>query len=362
MELHKKEQIIAKPNALNEEPYIGYRNDFLNRFGLVGVRLEALPAHASYRRYYRVLGWDKPALLMDATLDVTEPLMWFVNVDKHLHSLGLSVPEIYHYEVTDNYSLALIEDWGSDGYDTLIEQGADALPLYEKAIGVLAHIHNHEKATDVDIVEYSIDKMLAEAENLVNWYAPAISGHALSREAIDEYLTIWRDILSNMPPIKQSIVMFDYIFNNMMRVEGRYELQSCGILDFQAARIGPAIYDVVSLLEDIRRDLSNDDFIYLRKYYLDQAKITETEEDFDLWFSVMTMQRHCKNLGGLVRLFVRDGKPELLKYIPRMQRFACYHLEKPVFTELKNWFEKHNIDLEKELEKGFEYAKCYPER
>lgn len=357
-----KEQIIMGPEALNEEPFVSRRLDYLKNYGWENATLETLPAHASARRYYRVHNGEKPALLMDATLDTTEPLMWYVTVDQHLRKIGLTAPEIFDYDITDDWSFALIEDFGDEPYDALVDRGEDPLPLYEKAIDVLAYMHNHDDTTNVDVSGYPLERMLLEASNTIHWYVPAARGSAVSEEAFAEYRQIWTDILTNMPPIKDSLIMYDYIFNNMMRVSGRDGLQDCGLLDFQAARIGPAIYDVVSLLEDIRRDLDPADFAALRKRYLDQVQITETEEDFDTWFAVMTTQRHCKNLGNLVRLFVRDGKPDLLQYIPRMRGFTWTHLQKPVFAELKNWFEQNDIDLTKDLQEGFEHANGYPEQ
>ncbi len=360
----KKEQIVVETSVLDKEPHIIYRENFLNELGWHNCSMQALPAHASYRKYYRIFGGKRPALLMDATLDVTEPLAWFLTVDKHLRNLGLNAPEVIAYKITDNYSFALVEDWGDDTYDILVDKGHDALPLYKKAIDILSYLHNHSDTTNIDIQKYTIEKMIFEANNTVNWYMPAAIGRAANCSEIKEYNNIWQSILSNMPPIKNSLVLFDYIFNNMMLVKDypKYDIRSLGLLDFQAARIGPAIYDIVSLLEDIRRDLSNDDFLYLKKYYLEKTKITESEQDFDLWFSVMTLQRHCKNLGNLVRLFVRDGKPDLLQYIPRMQKFAVKHLNEPIFKDLKCWFNICGIDLTKKLQEGFQNADGYPEK
>jgi len=357
-----QQKIVAGPEALNGEPYAALRLDFLARRGIRNITLEALPAHASYRRYYRVHGGPRPMLLMDATLDTTEPLEWYVTVDRHLRRLGLTAPEIYDYDISEDSSLALIEDFGDDTYDALVERGAEALPFYEKAIDVLAYLHNHPEAVDAEVSLYTHERMLAEAGNTLDWYAPATRGTALSEKARADYRRIWTDILATMPPVQNSLILYDYIFNNMMRVAGREGLQDCGLLDFQAARIGPAVYDVVSLLEDIRRDLAPEAFVALRRRYLDQVSVTGTEEEFDIWFSVMTTQRHCKNLGNLVRLFVRDGKPQLLKYIPRMRGFAWAHLQKPVFAELKDWFLQNDMDLTKDLKEGFEHADGYPKR
>lgn len=357
-----KEQIVAGPEALNGEPYASRRTDFLARHGLNNVTLEPLPAHASYRRYYRVHGGGRSMLVMDATLDVTEPLMWFVTVDQHLRNLGLTAPEIYEYETAETHELALLEDFGDDTYDVLIDRGADPMPFYEKAIDVLAYLHNHAAAAKADVSAYTVERMLNEAENTINWYAPAARGSAVSDDARAAYRAIWKEILEAMPPVQDSLVLYDYIFNNMMHVPGRSGLNDCGLLDFQAARIGPAVYDVVSLLEDIRRDLAPEAFQVLRRRYLDQVQITDSEEAFDLWFSVMTTQRHCKNFGNLVRLFVRDGKPQLLKYIPRMRNFAWQHLQKPELAGLKNWFAENGIDLTQDLKEGFEHADGYPKR
>jgi aminoglycoside/choline kinase family phosphotransferase len=134
-------------------------------------------------------------------------------------------------------------------------------------------------------------------------------------------------------------MMRDYFADNLMRLEGRSGLKACGVLDFQDAVAGPPAYDVVSLLEDARRDLPADLVAAMLDRY--RAPLTaQQRETFDLGYAVLGAQRHVRVLGVFTRLCKRDGKPGYLVHIPRLWRLLERSLRHPALAPVKDWFDK----------------------
>jgi hypothetical protein len=114
------------------------------------------------------------------------------------------------------------------------------------------------------------------------------------------------------------------------------ETSDCGLLDFQDAVIGPVAYDVVSLLEDARRDVTSELKEQMRRRYLEARPLLEIE-NFDLWYKVLGAQRHCKVAGIFLRLLLRDGKPHYLRHIPRVVALLEDGLNHPTMQPLRQW-------------------------
>ncbi|MDX1605970.1 MAG: hypothetical protein R3202_07230, partial [Candidatus Competibacterales bacterium] len=108
----------------------------------------------------------------------------------------------------------------------------------------------------------------------------------------------------------------------------------------QDALRGPAAYDVVSLLEDARRDLSPALVGTMRERYLAGRDAAEREA-FGRWYAVLGAQRHCKVAGIFVRLCRRDGKCRYLAHIPRVIGLLERRLQRPELAPLRDWLDAH---------------------
>jgi aminoglycoside/choline kinase family phosphotransferase len=322
------------------------REDFIKKLGWKDVTLQALPADASFRRYYRLEGAPRPMLLMQDPPDrplvppyvMVEP---FVRITEHLRALGLHSPEIYAKDIPNG--LLVLEDFGDDTYTRLLNRNVEAKPLYEMAVDVLSHLHRHARRTDISMPHYDDKLLIEEAMLLPDWYYPALTGKTATEGMRDGYRAVWRELFARFPKNQETLVLRDYHVDNLMLTRGE-GITRCGLLDFQDAVIGQFSYDLMSLLEDARRDVPQD----LQKHLYDRYMASVPGIDkagFDYAYRVLAAQRHAKVLGIFVRLFVRDKKDRYLQFIPHVHKLFMKALNDPALKPLKAWFDGNGIDI-----------------
>lgn len=313
------------------------RRVFLAAQGLPAARLDPLQPDASFRRYFRIRRAGERWMLMDSPPE-REDIRAFVAVARHLTCLGLRPPAVR--AVDPIHGFALLEDLGDDTYTRLLARGEDEAGLYRLAIDVLRHLHAHPEAGALDLPSYDEQRLLDEALLLVDWYWPAVCGEPAAPAVREAYLDAWRSILRALPVVSPTLVLRDFHVDNLMRVPGSPGVRQCGLLDFQDAVIGPPAYDVVSLLEDARRDLSPGLAEAMLMRYLEGWSVPRREV-FMHWYGVLGAQRHCKVAGIFVRLCRRDGKCQYLVHVPRVLRLLESHLHGPWLAPLRGWLEHY---------------------
>jgi aminoglycoside/choline kinase family phosphotransferase len=329
---------------MNAVPAVAERDaamaDFLGASGWGGIAPASLAGDASFRRYYRLADGARRVVLMDAPPPV-EDVRPYVAVAAILRGFGLSAPEI-HAEDSERGFL-LIEDFGDDLYTRLLAAGgADEAALYALAIDTLIALHRAVAARRLPALPpYDEARLLAEAALLVEWYAPDVLGAALPPAAREDYLARWRDILPQamLPPA--TLVLRDYHVDNLLLLPGRPGVERCGLLDFQDAVLGPASYDLVSLLEDARRDVP----AALRAAMTERYLAAFPGLDRTLFMrsgAILAVQRNCKILGIFTRLWRRDGKPAYLPHIARVWRLIEEDVRRePALGPIADWLDRH---------------------
>ena len=310
---------------------------FLAAHGWGDAARAALAGDASFRRYFRLTRKGETALLMDAP-PPQEDVRPFVAVDGMLRDLGFSAPAILAGD--EAAGLLLIEDFGDDTFTRLLAKGADETALYALAVDVLIALHRRFKPDGNALPPYDDTRFLNEAALLVDWYLPAITGQPTPPQLRDAYLDLWRGLLPRARHTPQCLVLRDYHVDNLMRVEGRDGVAACGLLDFQDAVHGPTSYDLVSLLEDSRRDIAPTLVASMLERYL--AAFPDLDrEAFATSFALLGAQRHCKVIGIFTRLDRRDHKPRYLAHIPRLWRLLDRNLETQALAPLKEWLDRN---------------------
>ncbi len=290
------------------------RGEFLHCVRRDDVPLQPLPADASARRYFRLAGSSPPMLLMDAP-PPGETIGPFVEVARHLASLGLSPPAIYETDAAQGF--ALIEDFGDATYTRLLDGGADAGPLLTAATDVLVRLHTHPAGMAIAAPAYDRAKMLDEIAELPDWYGLAVAGTPLSTDAREDFIGVWRDLLESLPAPESGLVLLDYHLDNLMALPGRTGAAACGLLDFQDARIGPRPYDLLCLLRNERRGIDPALSQALYDRYIAAAQPADAAL-FGVWYRVLAAQRYTKVLGRFARLTLRDHRDGYLRYLPRV--------------------------------------------
>jgi aminoglycoside/choline kinase family phosphotransferase len=297
-----------------------------------------LTGDASFRRYYRLAENGRRAILMDAP-PPQEDIRPYVGVATILRGLGLSAPQIYA-EDCDNGFL-LIEDFGDDTYTRLLARGADETALYSLAIDTLIELQRAVAADrPPELPPYDEGRLLTEAALLVDWYAPSVLGGALSAAAREDFLARWREVLPRAALHAPTLVLRDYHVDNLMLLPGRPAVRGCGLLDFQDAVCGPPSYDLVSLLEDARRDVPPALRAAMTERYLAGFPGLDREA-FRRSAAILAAQRNCKIIGIFTRLWRRDGKPGYLAHIPRVWRLIEDELHEPALSPIADWLTRH---------------------
>ncbi len=212
--------------------------------------------------------------------------------------------------------------------------------LYALAIDALCHIQQRFKPAASGLPPYDEARLLTEASLLVDWFLPAATGNATEAALRESYLACWRKVLPIATGAAPTLVLRDYHVDNLLLLPERKGVAACGLLDFQDAVLGAGSYDLVSLLEDARRDVDPALAAAMLERYV--AAFPKLDRDnFMASYAVLGAQRNCKIVGIFTRLLVRDGKPSYLKHIPRVWRLIEQDIRHPALAPVADWLAQH---------------------
>lgn len=284
--------------------------------GIQNYERRPLAGDASNRRYERILA-DKNSYMLMIAPPEKEDVRPFIKVDEILLKSGLNAPDILARDVESG--LLVLQDFGDDSYTHVLRNGADELELYRQAIAVLEAL-----PANGAVPEYSKEKLTSEAMLYIDWLATGADK--------DGFVAIWQKLIDALSD-NNRLVLRDYHADNLMWLPQNEGYQKVGLLDFQDAVIGNAAYDYVSLLEDARRDVSEQTVATILK-----GQPAQFLQDY----AILGAQRNLKIIGIFHRLNKRDGKPRYLDFLPRVWAHFNNDLRHPALAELKNWMEKND--------------------
>jgi aminoglycoside/choline kinase family phosphotransferase len=307
-----------------------YAPEFLAASGWGGAQILPLAGDASFRRYFRVVEGDRSAVLMDAPPPHEDPRP-FIAVAEWLVSRGLSAPEIIARDL--DKGLLLLGDFGNVRLrETLDTDPQRERELYERATDVLLHLHAHAPMEGLPV--HGLDQWLTELELFLEWYCPAVGAEVDA----DAYRSAWREVLApvaidGLGPVT---VLRDYHAENIMLVGDREGVAHFGLLDFQDALAGHPAYDLASVLEDARRDVSPDiESLMIERY----VGASGNRGAFERAYWALAAQRNTRILGVFTRLWKRDGKPGYRRFQPRMWGLLERDLARPELRPVREWFD-----------------------
>jgi hypothetical protein len=300
---------------------------FLARNGCDPGGVEPFAQDASFRRYLRITG-DRPAVLMDAP--PPEDIRPFLRIAAHLRASGLSVPGIIAADDTDGFVLE--EDLGDDLLSVLLDSGHVPEPLFDAAIDALIVL---QRATPpANLPAWDAAAMAATAlGTLSDWWWPAAFDAPAPLEARDDVAAALAEMLEPVAAGPVCMVHRDYFAGNLLWLPHRPGANRIGIIDFQGAALGHPAYDLVSLLQDARRDIPADVQTRALGRYL-AARPELDPQIFRLAYGACAAQRHLRVACQWVRLALRDNRPQYLVYGPRTWRLLDDALRQPAAEPL----------------------------
>ena len=336
--------------------------DFLEKNGYGQAVRATLAGDASRRRYERLELDNKRFILMDwqalpndndaykAKVFLSNSVTDFRNICAYLIRCGLSAPEIFAQD--DAQGLLVLEDFGTLNFTHSIDAKDPHLPIfYHETIMALAALYHHadtenpEQARQFDAkvsspVRYDKAVILTEIQQFIDWYMPS-QGKTLSDTALTKWEEIWASLVSKLEAMKIHDVMMlrDVHSPNLHWLGNRQSIRRVGFIDIQDGIAGHPAYDVVSLLQDARRDLPEDYEGRFKALYVAETGLDAA--DFDTAYNIFGVQRNLRILGIFVRLSKMQGKSSYLQHIPRVNGYIKNGLAHEALANLREWFENY---------------------
>jgi aminoglycoside/choline kinase family phosphotransferase len=313
-------------------------DDFLSRSGWHGATRIPLAADASFRRYERVLQDEKVAVLMDAP-PPWENVAPFIAVTSHLQRYALSVPRILAQDVEAGF--LLLEDLGDASFTKLLRaEPAREGELYKAATQALVKIVRASQGDDAVTLPLYDDAVYSrEVALFAEWFLPQLVGIDRARALRDEWLALWGQLIHSSNIQQNCLVHRDYHADNLFWLNGQPGYCAVGMLDYQDALWGDSAYDIASLLEDARRDVSGRVVADCLRQFIEETG--QDEDDFMVRYAVLAAQRNAKIIGIFTRLAVRDGKAHYLDYLPRVWDHFLNDFEHPILDPIAEFIDRH---------------------
>lgn len=308
--------------------------EFLAHAGWRGARIEPLAGDASFRRYFRVYEGNRCAVLMDAPPPHEDPRP-FIAIARHLTDAGFAAPAILAEDLSTG--LVLLEDFGDARMREMVDAGeVEESPTYAATVALLAELHRHPAAP---VPPYSREVLHREAALFTEWYCPVVD---LTVD-VEAYAAAWDAAFDRIDDAAPVTVLRDYHAENIMLREGLTGHARLGLLDFQDALAGHPAYDLVSMLQDARRDVPE---MIETAMLVEYQKLASPGPGFLDSYAILGAQRNAKIVGIFTRLWKRDGKPRYLDFMPRVWDYLERDLAHPALAEVSAWFDA-NVPPEK---------------
>jgi len=358
-------EITGHGTAAKQVERLAALRGFIEACGYGDAERRHMPGDASTRSYARLVRGDQSLILMNAprrpdgpaqyagksysaAVHLAEDVRPFVALAQGLRERGFSAPAIHHADL--DHGFLITEDLGGAGF----VEGDPPAPIvarYQAATDMLAALHakplpDHLPLSSQEsyvIPVFDTEAMLIEVGLMPEWYLPD-RGAPPSEARRGEFVAMWRKHLADIAAAPRTWVLRDYHSPNLIWLGDRDGIARVGVIDFQDTVLGPAPYDVVSLLQDARIDIPEALELALLGRYVKARLAADAEFDapgFARLYAVMSAQRNTRLLGTFARLNRRDGKPHYLRHQPRIWAYLGRSLAHPALADVRDWYQNH---------------------
>ena len=330
-----------------------------------------VPGDASTRRYERLALDGQKAVLMDAPKGAETPSEpegasvkdrqalgynalarlagpnpeAFACIANELSKRGFSAPKIISADLDKGFML--LEDLGGAVYASVVDTNpAQERKLYEAAIDTLAAIYRSTFPANMEfqgykwnIRDYDDAALLAETDLCLDWYAKDF-GYEIAGDVRDEFYELYTESFQHLRAHAAGLALRDFHAENLFWLPERQATACVGLIDFQDGLFVHPAYDLMSLITDIRRDVSPELKDVLIRRFCEKSGLKD-DLDFRAAYAVLSVQRGTKLLGFPVRADLKFGKPQYRKLLPRVKQHLNDDLSHPVMAGIRRWFSRH---------------------
>ncbi len=302
--------------------------------GLDASEIVGLTPDASTREYFRI-PWKRGTAIAAVYPEPFDPEIHpFLDVTRLFREAALPVPEIFDVDALNG--IIVQEDFGDRQLRRFFEAGTEdeREALVEQAISLISDIQG---ATPLASERNSIASRLAFDEVKLSWELDFFFEHyfkSLRREELKhaeeaQLRAELNDIAADLAARPRVLCHRDFHSSNLM-VDAKKRLR---IIDYQDARMGPASYDLVSLLMDRQTALPSMAEVRERRlFFLEERRSRGLEaidpDEFAGEFRLMTVQRCLKAVGTFSYQTAVAGRGEVYaQFINPMLRIVVQAAE-----------------------------------
>jgi len=308
----------------------------------MNYKLKKISGDASFREFYRLRKGNKTSIIVSAKKEKYKNLIVYSVVNKILNYNKIIAPKL----ISNHYKNDMIEisDLGNKSFFEFIILKKNKINDYKSLIRIIFKIQKIKLKKEynlgkfkVKFLKYTLDNLHKESDLFFDWFLRYFLKHKNKNKIKKLLRTELNNIYKKLNFKNDTFVHRDFHVSNIMI--GKKKL---GVIDSQDAIIGNPLYDVASLIDDVRiklpQDLQNNLFnFYYKNSKYKKEKIEKLKNDFD----ILSVQRNLKILGIFVRLSKRDNKLNYLKYLPYTWLLIERRMKNPIFDELNTLFKKH---------------------
>ncbi len=313
----------------------------------MNYKLKKISGDASFREFYRLQKGRSTSIIVQAKKEKFKNLITYIAVNKILTKYKIHAPKL----ITNHYDNNIIEitDLGEKSFYDLIIKKKNKFNDYKKLVKIIIKLQNIKLKRNyrldkfkIIFQNYSIKNLHKESDLFFDWYLKYYlksSKHRKIKNIMKKQLT---KIYKKLYFKNNVFVHRDFHASNIIVNGNKF-----GLIDSQDAIIGNPLYDVASLIDDVRIKLpSNLQEKILNFYHLKSKFKKENYKNLKNDFEILSVQRNLKILGIFVRLSKRDGKPDYLKYLPYTWSLVEKRLKNPIFKDFNLVFKK-NFNIQK---------------
>ena len=308
----------------------------------MNYKLKKISGDASFREFYRLQKGKNTSIIVQAKKEKFKNLITYIVVNKILERYKIYAPKLIsnHYE----HNIIEITDLGQKSFYNSIIKKKNKFRDYKDLIKIIIKLQNIKLQRNyrlgkfkINFQNYSIKNLHKESDLFFDWYLKYCFKSSKLKKIKDIIKNELTKIYKKLYFHNNTFVHRDFHASNIMINKNKL-----GLIDSQDAIIGNPLYDVASLIDDVRIKLPSNLQEKLLNFYYNKSKFKKEQyKNLKNDFEILSVQRNLKILGIFVRLFKRDGKPNYLKYLPYTWSLIERRLKNPVFKNLNLLFNKH---------------------